>query len=95
VDVDAVEQTIYMDIVRSLGSVGTISVDVVTQSASAVGQTGPTMYLSVMQEVVHCQKLVHFSEIKEYRFDQTIILIYVCTKINVFDVIFCCVQSII
>lgn len=60
VDVNAVEQTIYLDIVRSLGSVGTVSVDVITQSASAVGQSGPTMHLSTMQEVTQCQKLVDY-----------------------------------
>ena len=50
--VDALEQTIYLDVVRSLGSAGIVSVDVITQSASAVAQTGPLMHLSKVQQVI-------------------------------------------
>lgn len=49
--VEAVQQTIYLDVVRSLGSLGVVSVDVITQSASAIGQSGPEMYLSIRQQV--------------------------------------------
>ena len=45
------EQSIDVDIVRSLGTVGVVSVDVVTQSGSAVGQVGPDVYLSHLQSV--------------------------------------------
>ena len=51
ISVEAVEQTIYFDIVRTFGAVGVVSVDVITQSATAVGQSGPDLYLSVFQQV--------------------------------------------
>jgi hypothetical protein len=51
--VEAVQQTIYLDVIRTFGAVGVVSVDVITQSGSAVGQTGPNMYLSAFQQVSH------------------------------------------
>jgi len=49
--VEAVEQSIDVDIIRSLGTVGVVSVDVVTQSGSAIGQVGPDLHLSHLQSV--------------------------------------------
>jgi len=49
--VEAVEQSIQIDVIRSLGTVGVVSVDVVTQSGSAVGQAGPDLHLSPLQSV--------------------------------------------
>ena len=49
--VEAVEQSIHVDIIRSLGTVGVVSVDVVTQSGSAIGQVGPHLHLSRLQSV--------------------------------------------
>ena len=49
--VEAVEQSIPIDVIRSLGSVGVVSVDVVTQSGSAIGQVGPDLHLSHLQSV--------------------------------------------
>ena len=45
------EQSIHVDVIRSLGTVGVVSVDVVTQSGSAVGQVGPHLHLSRLQTV--------------------------------------------
>jgi len=50
--VEAVEQSIQLDVIRSLGSVGVVSVDVVTQSGSAIGQLGPDLHLSHLQSVI-------------------------------------------
>jgi len=49
--VEAVEQSIDVDVIRSLGSVGVVSVDVVTKSGSAIGQVGPHLHLSHLQSV--------------------------------------------
>ena len=49
--VEAVEQSIHLDVIRSLGTVGVVSVDVITQSGSAVGQVGPDLHLSYLQSV--------------------------------------------
>jgi len=49
--VEAVEQSIDVDVIRSLGSVGVVSVDVVTKSGSAIGQVGPNLHLSHLQSV--------------------------------------------
>jgi len=49
--VEAVEQSIDVDIIRSMGRVGMVSVDVVTQSGSAIGQVGPDLHLSHLQSV--------------------------------------------
>ena len=49
--VEALEQSIHVDVIRSLGTVGVVSVDVVTQSGSAIGQVGPHLHLSRLQSV--------------------------------------------
>jgi len=49
--VEAVEQSIHVDVIRSLGTVGVVSVDVVTQPGSAIGQIGPDVHLSHLQSV--------------------------------------------
>ena len=49
--VEAVEQSIHVDVVRSLGAMGVVSVDVVTQSGSAIGQVGPHLHLSRLQSI--------------------------------------------
>jgi len=53
--VEAVEQSIELDVIRSLGSVGVVSVDVVTQPGSAIGQLGPDLHLSRLQSVSQAQ----------------------------------------
>ena len=45
------EQSIGIDVIRSLGTVGVVSVDVVTQSGSAIGQIGPDLHLSHLLSV--------------------------------------------
>jgi len=49
--VEAVEQSIHVDVLRTLGTVGVVSVDVVTQSGSAIGQVGPDLHFSRLQSV--------------------------------------------
>ena len=56
--VEAVEQTIHIDVKRSGGKAGVVSVDVITQSGSAIGQVGPDLHLSHLQLVSHAKYLV-------------------------------------
>jgi len=49
--VEAVQQSIRIDVIRSLGAVGVVSVDVVTRSGSAIGQLGPHLHMSHLQSV--------------------------------------------
>ena len=43
--------TVYFDVIRSLGSLGTVSVDMVTMATTAHAQTGADTDLSVVQKV--------------------------------------------
>jgi len=50
--VHAVDQAVYLDVVRTDGATGRIAVDVMTQSFTAFGRSGPDLYLSVLDQVI-------------------------------------------
>ena len=49
--VEESNDVVYLDVIRSLGSMDQISVDLVTQSASARSVGGMQMYLASVQQV--------------------------------------------
>jgi len=63
--VEAVEQSIHIDVIRSLGTVGVVSVDVVTQSGSAIGQVGPDLHLSRLQSVSPAEYLLTANSVSQ------------------------------
>lgn len=50
--VRAIDEAVYLDVVRTDGATGRIAVDVATQSYTAFGRSGPDLYLSVLDQVI-------------------------------------------
>ena len=46
-------RVVYVDVLRSQGSLDEVSVDLVTRSITAHSQMGPDLYLSTLQQVSH------------------------------------------
>ena len=61
-DVEENVGTVYFDVIRSLGSLDTISVDMVTIATTAHAQTGADIILSVIGQVGLTDKLSLFHQ---------------------------------
>ena len=59
-DVEENVGTVYFDVIRSLGSLDTISVDMVTIATTSHAQTGADIILSVISQVGLTEIYLHF-----------------------------------
>ena len=68
VDVEETAGTIYFDLVRSHGSMGKVSMDVVTSAGTAMSHIGPHMRFARVQEVSTAEGWENFKGLFVYFF---------------------------